>query len=62
MEYQICSTCVMDTTDPDIAFDINGVCDHCTDFFNNVKHCCPVKNPRLTTGSHRTSLKGYYYC
>lgn len=27
--YQICSRCVMDTTDPDIVFDDTGVCDHC---------------------------------
>jgi len=28
-EYQICTRCVMDTTDPDIVFDENGVCNHC---------------------------------
>jgi N-acetyl sugar amidotransferase len=27
--YQICSRCIMDTTDPDIEFDENGVCNHC---------------------------------
>ena len=27
--YQICTRCVMDTTDPDIVFDENGVCNHC---------------------------------
>jgi len=37
MEYKICSKCVMDTTDPNIHFDENGVCDHCHDFENNVK-------------------------
>lgn len=30
--YQICSRCVMDTTDPLIAFDISGKCNHCTEF------------------------------
>jgi N-acetyl sugar amidotransferase len=29
-EYQICKRCVMDTTDPDILFDNNGYCNHCT--------------------------------
>lgn len=29
-EYQICKRCVMDTTDPDIIFDENGYCNHCT--------------------------------
>jgi N-acetyl sugar amidotransferase len=28
--YQICSRCIMDTTDPDIVFDDNGYCNHCT--------------------------------
>lgn len=27
--YQICTHCVMDTTDPDIRFDENGICNHC---------------------------------
>lgn len=27
--YQICTRCVMDTTDPTIVFDENGVCNHC---------------------------------
>ncbi|HBE42909.1 MAG TPA: LPS biosynthesis protein [Bacteroidales bacterium] len=36
-DYQICTNCVMDTTDPDIVFDENCVCDHCHDFENNVK-------------------------
>jgi N-acetyl sugar amidotransferase len=29
-EYRICTRCVMDTTDPEITFDVNGVCNHCT--------------------------------
>ncbi len=27
--YRICSRCIMDTTDPDIFFDEEGVCNHC---------------------------------
>ena len=27
--YQVCSKCVMDTSDPDITFDENNVCSHC---------------------------------
>ncbi|MDX1907972.1 MAG: N-acetyl sugar amidotransferase [Bacteroidia bacterium] len=27
--YQQCTRCVMDTTDPDISFDVHGVCNHC---------------------------------
>ena len=32
MKQQICSRCVMDTTDHEIIFNSNGVCNHCTDF------------------------------
>lgn len=28
-QYQICTRCVMDTTDPNIVFDDEGVCNHC---------------------------------
>jgi N-acetyl sugar amidotransferase len=28
--YRICTRCIMDTTDPDIVFDSNGYCNHCT--------------------------------
>lgn len=41
--YQICTNCVMDTSDPRIVFDENGVCDHCIDFRTNVQ-------PRWNTG------------
>ncbi|PKM30372.1 MAG: N-acetyl sugar amidotransferase [Gammaproteobacteria bacterium HGW-Gammaproteobacteria-11] len=30
--YQCCTQCVMDTSDPDITFDGNGVCNHCITF------------------------------
>jgi len=36
-KFQICTNCVMDTTDSKITFDENGVCDHCNDFYKNVK-------------------------
>lgn len=28
-EYRICTRCIMDSSDPDIVFDANGVCNHC---------------------------------
>ncbi len=34
--YQICTNCVMDTSDSRIVFDDRGVCDHCIDFYQNV--------------------------
>lgn len=33
--YQICSRCVMDTSDLQINFDENGVCNHCFEFDSN---------------------------
>ena len=30
--YQMCTRCVMDTTDPEIVFDEHGVCNHCHEF------------------------------
>lgn len=37
MNYQICSNCVMDTSDSKIVFNENGLCDHCVDYYENVK-------------------------
>jgi len=36
-EYQICKRCVMDTTDPDILFDENGYCCHCTRTLKSIR-------------------------
>lgn len=36
--YQICSNCVMDTSDSKIIFDHKGICDHCNTFY---KHTLP---------------------
>lgn len=30
--YRICTRCIMDTTDPEIQFNENGVCNHCRDY------------------------------
>ncbi|MCL9822735.1 N-acetyl sugar amidotransferase [Helicobacter colisuis] len=35
-EYQVCVRCVMDTSDPEITFDENGVCSHCQRFDNEI--------------------------
>ena len=34
--YQICSNCVMDTTDSKIVFDEKGVCDHCSSYYSDI--------------------------
>ena len=34
MEYKICKRCIMDTSDPEITFDKNGICKHCYRYDN----------------------------
>lgn len=36
-EYKRCSCCVMDTTDPDITFDENGVCNRCREYEQRIE-------------------------
>lgn len=36
-DYQCCTRCVMDTSDSQIRFDADGVCDHCRTFDSHVK-------------------------
>jgi len=41
-KYQICTNCIMDTSDPKITFDSKGMCDYCTNFYDLIK---PNWNP-----------------
>ena len=34
--YQICSNCIMDTTDSTLTFDERGWCDYCRNFYKNI--------------------------
>lgn len=36
-KYQICTNCVMDTSDPQITFDEKGQCDFCTNYYTTIK-------------------------
>lgn len=36
-EYQICTRCIMDTTDPNIIFDEDGICNHCHDYDRSIE-------------------------
>lgn len=36
LNYQICSNCVMDTSDSSIRFDNRGWCEYCNNFYNNI--------------------------
>lgn len=35
-KYQICSNCIMDTTDQNITFDDRGWCDYCNNYYKNI--------------------------
>lgn len=35
-KYQICTNCVMDTSDPQITFDEHGRCDFCNNYYNTI--------------------------
>lgn len=35
-QYQLCTNCVMDTTDSKIVFDEKGVCDHCNTYYKDI--------------------------
>ena len=37
-KYQICTKCIMDTTDSNITFDQNGVCNHCKKYEERIKN------------------------
>jgi len=42
--FQVCSRCVMDTTDPDIEFDADGVCNHCHRYDELARSRLPLGN------------------
>ena len=35
-EYQVCTNCIMDTTDSKIVFDEKGVCDYCNSYITDI--------------------------
>ena len=41
IDYMMCNRCVMDTTDPDISFNEEGVCSHCSSFDEFTKPVWP---------------------
>lgn len=60
--YQICTRCIMDTTDPEIEFDSNGLCNHCKKYdelakkrlFNDIE-----REKKLQEIIARIKKKGY---
>lgn len=51
MTYQICKRCVMDTSDDDIFFDSEGICNHCKDFEKT------ISSPKLDKKTVSQQLK-----
>ena len=47
--YQICKRCVMDTSDPWIEFDSDGICNHCKTYFK--KRFMPIKADKINKKS-----------
>ncbi|WP_317168193.1 N-acetyl sugar amidotransferase [Pontibacter pamirensis] len=50
-EYQICTRCIMDTSDPEIEFNSQGVCNHCLSYDDTAKKVLLTdeeKKPQLT--------------
>lgn len=67
-QYRICSKCVMDTTDPFIYFDENGICNHCYSYKKRIKEdyhvdSNGVKNLKNIISKIKTSkTKSKYNC
>lgn len=64
--YQRCTNCVMDTTDSAITFNENGVCDFCTDFYENIQPAWQAKLKdsdllRRTAEQIKANSKGKQY-
>ena len=56
--YQICTRCVMDTTDSAITFDDYGVCDHCQTFDTKIKpNWHPDQRGRAELGKMVSKIK-----
>jgi len=45
-EYQVCTRCVMDTSDPEIEFDEDGACNHCKEYHEVYRDRIPPKERR----------------
>lgn len=56
--YHICTRCVMDTSDSQIQFDADGVCDHCRGFETDVRpHWHPDERGRAAVAAAVAAIK-----
>lgn len=63
--YQMCSSCVMDTTDPEIFFDKHGICNHCKGarkFFSTTSLLKPEEIAPSAKEALRLGSKSEYDC
>lgn len=61
-EYQICTKCIMDTTDPNIVFDEKGECNHCKAYRNAQRFLHTEKELAEEVKKIKASSKGKYDC
>ena len=65
-EYQICTRCILDTSDPDITFDDKGVCHYCNIFSELMKSSVDGKEAdeflQKTIETIKNTSKGEYDC
>jgi N-acetyl sugar amidotransferase len=67
MSYRICMRCVMDTSDSEIVFDENGVCNHCKTHETRVAHS-PFSQPgaeeklKALVATIQSKAEGEYDC
>ena len=54
---QICTTCVMDISDPEITFNEAGVCNHCLNFENTKKNWFPNKEGQKKLEAYLSQIK-----
>ncbi len=59
-KYQICTRCVMDTSDPDIEFDENGFCNHCNEHLRYIASIIddPKREEKLNQDVAAIKLEG----
>lgn len=60
--YQVCVQCVMDTTDPDIKFNEQGVCNHCVEFQRIKQKYDPSKLEEIIKKIKRVNRNKKYDC
>jgi N-acetyl sugar amidotransferase len=54
---QICTTCVMDISDPEITFNKAGVCNHCLNFENTKKNWFPNQEEQKKLEAYLSQIK-----